>query len=208
MDPLTGLLTRHEMMPLIDAELERKGSFSIALLDLDFFKAFNDKHGHDMGDLYIAKAADVLKKNLSATAQVARYGGEEFCILLPETPPESAFLLLEETRRLLSETQFVFKHQDRKVESKIALSGGIAGSPRDGKQTGELLRAADEALYRAKIAGRNRLNLAVSEKMKTKTSYYTQAQLQRLSSLSDRLEISEAVLLRQSLDELLYSHEA
>lgn len=208
MDSLTGLLTRQEMLPLIDAELERKNSFSIALLDLDFFKLFNDKNGHDMGDLYIAKAADVLKKNLSSTAQVARYGGEEFCILLPDTPPESAFLLLEETRRLLSETEFVFSHQDRKLKSNIALSGGISGSPRDGKQTSELLRAADEALYRAKVAGRNRLNLAVSEKMKTKTSYYTQAQLQRLASLSDHLEISEAVLLRQALDELLRSYEA
>lgn len=208
MDDLTGLLTRQELLPLIEAEIERQQGFSLALLDLDFFKPFNDEHGHVLGDQYIRKAAEVLQKNLSSAGTVGRYGGEEFCVLMPDTPPESAFLLLEETRRFLSENEFVFAHQDRKVQRCIALSGGIASFPRDGKQVHELLRAADEALYRAKMAGRNRLNLAVSEKMKTKTSYYTQAQLERLAALSKRLEISEAVLLRQALDELLHRYEA
>lgn len=206
-DPLTQVLTREAFLEQCTQVLETEPIFSVALLDLDFFKTFNDTHGHAVGDQYITKAANILHKNLRQQDILARYDGEAFAILMPDTPPESAFMLLEDIRRLLSEREFDFQQDDRKVRHNIAFSGGIA-SNKDGKTISDLLRAADEALYRAKIAGRNRLSLAITEKMKTKTSYYTQAQLARLAELSKQQDMSEAVLLREALDDLLHKYKA
>lgn len=127
---------------------------------------------------------------------------------MPDMNPESAYLLIEDIRRLLAEREYLLEYQDQKITKSICFSAGISGFPKDGKETYEVIRAADEALYRAKLSGRNRITLAVTEKMKTKTSYYTISQLARLSNLSKQIEKSESFLLREALDNILEKYKA
>ena len=93
------------------------------------------------------------------------------------------------------------------VETNVTITGGIASYPIDGTQENEILRKADQALYRAKITGRNTIRLAYEEKMAPKTSHYTLTQLERLSNLAHKEGVGEAVLLREALDDLLIKYE-
>lgn len=207
LDDLTGVLTRRAFLERFTARLEAGGDHALALVDVDHFKTFNDEHGHAMGDAFIARTAEVMQRNLRPEDALGRYGGEEFVVLLPDTPPEAAFVMLEDIRRTLAERQFSLSAEGAEVQVSIRLSGGISGAPRDGRTAQDLLRAADEALYQAKVAGRNRINLAMSRKMKMKSSYYTATQLERLARLAESTDRSEAYLLREALDDLLLKYD-
>lgn len=93
-------------------------------------------------------------------------------------------------------------------EVAVSVSAGMAASPDDGTRPQDLINKAHEALYRAKVAGRNRVCLAREEKMVTKTSYYTQGQLMGLRRLAERMGIRDAELLREALNDLLLKHNA
>jgi diguanylate cyclase (GGDEF)-like protein len=157
-DPLTNLYNRRYMMTMLEKELlraERKGwPLSLAMIDIDHFKQVNDHHGHLQGDHVLASVARFTQLGLRRYDFAARYGGEEFVITLPETSHADALMIAERVRRQVALHQF----SDRLRQLQVTVSIGVATYPADGiTSVDDLLREADEALYRAKAAGRNRV---------------------------------------------------
>lgn len=181
-------------------------SVSVALVDLDRFGEVNAQHGLEVGDVVLQAVAQRLT-NLDfpgkvVSRQAFRAGEDEFVLLLPGAEKEDAFLLLERERAAFAGTH-EFELQGRTVSVPLSFGAAVATFPEDGARPQDVMRKASDALYRAKTSGRNRVCLAREERMVTKTSHYTQAQLARLSHLAKRDRIGEAVLLREALDELL-----
>jgi diguanylate cyclase len=135
------------------AEYQRRGSaFSVILLDIDYFKAFNDEHGHQAGDLVLRGVARVVSETMREMDFVARYGGEEFCILVPSTKLRDAVRAAERARAALEKAVFPVGSRELKVTGSLGVAEvGPADDP------SSLVRRADEALYAAKKAGRNRI---------------------------------------------------
>ncbi len=152
-DPLTGLANRRELEGRFAGELERSTrggrQLSIVVLDLDWFKEFNDRFGHAAGDGALVQLGEALRRATRTSDIVARLGGEEFAVLAPETDENEAYQLAE---RLRAEVRATFARQ----QEKMTVSCGVAGFPVHGITTGELLRSADRALYEAKEGGRDR----------------------------------------------------
>lgn len=204
-DTLTGLLTRKSFQEkytsLLDKAKEKQIPLSLALIDIDKFLAINETYGHTAGDRVLETIALIIKEKTDDTILAARYGGDEFALLFPNTEREQAFLTLEAIRATINEQKITI---DEKISLKgICVSGGLASFPIDGRSESELLRKADQALYRAKLTGRNKIRLAYEERMVPKTSHFTQTQLERLSKLAEELGTGEAELLREALDTLL-----
>jgi predicted signal transduction protein with EAL and GGDEF domain len=139
---------------------------------------------------------------------VGRYAGDEFVILLPEARAETAFVLAEEVRRAIQDTPVEVRVGEQKTSLTVHVSGGVAEYPTDGGDWESLFRRSDEAMFRAKRQGRNRICLPVSSQMVTKTSHYTQTQLEKLADLAKKTGKTEAHLLREGLDDLLRKYEA
>lgn len=156
-DPLTGLWNRGQVHAQLDADLvqaRRTGHpMSIIMADIDHFKHVNDRHGHAAGDDTLQIVARRVKDALRTSDQVSRYGGEEFLILLPDTPLPEARLIAERVRQAVASTPVA----TRAGNLDITLSLGVASSTEAGLSRDSLLAAADEALYRAKAGGRNRV---------------------------------------------------
>ena len=205
-DRLTGLLSRSDFDSRFREELarsiEKDSALALGLIDLDRFMALNDKHGHKRGDLVLKRIATILKKTAPAGTLLARVGGEEFALLFPGTERELAFLNLEQIRSS-TETPESYPLDGSRREIKITVSGGVAAYPTDGVTATEVMRKADQALYRAKNTGRNKICIAQEERMATKTTHYTLTQLERLARLSKEESVGEASLLREALDDLL-----
>ncbi len=179
------------------AELPEDEALSLALLDLDNFKGVNDDFGHEAGDALLRALEKLLLGSLPPDAFVGRFGGDEYAVALPEAPAEGALILLEEVRSHFSGREVVSS-----VPRKLNLSVGIANRPAHAKTRVELFRAADEALYRAKVEGRGRIAIFMESKMTLKSNYYPKASLEKLSKLSAALSRTEASLLREALDDL------
>ena len=160
-DPLTGATNRRELMTTFDRELARadrkREPIAVVMCDLDHFKAINDKHGHLAGDAVLVAAAERLAKELRAADALARYGGEEFVLLLPSTDAEGARVVAERCRRRLAESPIEAEGVEIAVTASFGVAARDAGASRSAE---ELLRDADEALYRAKRAGRDRVEAA------------------------------------------------
>jgi diguanylate cyclase (GGDEF)-like protein/putative nucleotidyltransferase with HDIG domain len=158
-DQLTGLWNRRHLEERIQVEIGRHsrygGTFSLIILDLDFFKAFNDSYGHLAGDKLLKQLGDIMKDAIRGTDEAFRYGGDEFAILLPQTPLRDAYEVAERVRdRITSEI---------KVEDvSVTASFGLASWPVDGVRINEVIAAADIALYYAKQSGGNQSH-AISE---------------------------------------------
>lgn len=160
-DPLTALYNRRYLDDSFSRELKRaerkESSLAVIMIDIDHFKVFNDTYGHDAGDYVIKKFSQVLSNAVREEDISCRYGGEEFTLVLNEIDIEvvvkRAEALLEETRRL----ELQLHNQSL---GQITVSLGIAMFPQHGRTQQELIKAADEALYHAKEAGRNQLKLA------------------------------------------------
>jgi diguanylate cyclase (GGDEF)-like protein len=159
-DSLTGVANRRkfdEMLPYEWARAAREGTpIALAILDLDFFKQFNDSYGHQAGDLCLQQVAQALGEGLRRpTDLLARYGGEEFVALLPTTDLAGATALAEAMRDSL--TRLGITHASTSL-GRVTLSAGVASAiPKPGSSPDELVRVADAALYEAKQAGRNRV---------------------------------------------------
>jgi diguanylate cyclase (GGDEF)-like protein len=153
-DELTGLANRRRFMELAEAELERaregERGFALVLADLDHLKRINDSHGHAAGDIAIVHAARALEQHLGSSHLAARVGGEEFAVALPEVDLEGATEVAERIRSDLSNA-FV------SGVGRVTASFGVAAAPQDGLTVAALMKAADERLYEAKAAGRNRV---------------------------------------------------
>jgi diguanylate cyclase (GGDEF)-like protein len=163
MDPLTGLPNRRAFERALAREVERarrSGSgLAVALLDLDRFKGINDRYGHPAGDRALIQTARRIHDALRETDMVARYGGEEFAILLPGISAEEgsaeALRGVERARSMVARTPLVLGPGLPPLS--LTLSGGVALYPRDARDGPGLVRAADQALYRAKEGGRDRV---------------------------------------------------
>ncbi|MFI5233561.1 MAG: diguanylate cyclase [Gemmatimonadales bacterium] len=155
-DPLTRLSNRGYFHERAHEELARTARTSkpstIAMLDIDHFKAVNDSHGHAAGDLVLITFASVLRSTLRASDLIARLGGEEFALLLPETSLENARITLEAIRATLRETHVVL---DNGQTVQVTFSAGIAVWPEDGTGVLKLLQVADDRLLTGKRGGRD-----------------------------------------------------
>lgn len=137
--------------------LRTQSFLSLLIADIDFFKAFNDSYGHLVGDKCLKRLTKTLSENLvRATDMVARYGGEEFVCLLPNTDHKGLYLIGEKLRHAVSALKI--PHRNSKVADHVTLSlGGATMVPDSGRNPEELLKIADQNLYKAKKEGRNRL---------------------------------------------------
>ena len=160
-DVLTGLLNRRAFEERLVEEVERarrgnRRSISLAVFDLDHFKSINDTYGHAVGDAILRKVGVILNERARRSDVVARIGGEEFAFILPSTTAESAVLFLDRIRRVIA-TQLEVMADGEVV--RATASFGVA-TVREGELPRDALKRADEALYRAKHGGRNRVERA------------------------------------------------
>jgi diguanylate cyclase (GGDEF)-like protein len=155
-DQLTGLLSRRGLEELFDKEAARAARLArplcLAVLDLDNFKQINDELGHKAGDEALRYCAEAIRRNLRPQDGAGRYGGEEFVIVYPETGLEQAATALDRLRRELADTAFRAGGQDM----AITFSGGVTAW-QAGESAEAVLERADEAMYRAKRAGKDRV---------------------------------------------------
>ncbi|CRM64496.1 Stalked cell differentiation-controlling protein [Pseudomonas sp. 31 R 17] len=158
-DPLTGLPNRAAWSERLDHEVnawhQRGNSLSLAMLDLDHFKRINDGYGHLAGDKVLKIIANVLRKRLRPTDFIARFGGEEFVLLMPDSALADALAVGDVLRVAIEACPFHFKGEP----VTITVSMGVAQF-QPGERSDLVLKRADEALYRAKAAGRNRVQAA------------------------------------------------
>ncbi len=156
-DMLTGALNRRslerEAERLQSISLRNGETVSVMMLDVDHFKLINDRYGHPVGDVVLQRLSAVIQNAIRACDYFARYGGEEFCLLLPSTTEEEAFILAERLRTAYE--AMTLDIDDNLLHSTISI--GIADSKQVSLELSKLVAAADQAMYRAKQAGRNRV---------------------------------------------------
>ena len=156
-DSLTGIRNRGYFDERLSQELRRahryKRRLTVAILDIDRFKLFNDTHGHSMGDQVLRNVAQTITRSVRATDVAARYGGDEFAMLFPENAPDSVLPTLETLRADLANEG---SSGPGEIDG-ITISVGVAGYPEDGDFASRLMEVADDRLYEAKHAGRNRV---------------------------------------------------
>ncbi|MEK6772125.1 MAG: diguanylate cyclase [Pseudomonadota bacterium] len=157
-DPLTGLFNRREFSQRLQAERERGRrygpNFSLLMVDIDHFKNINDRYGHPAGDEVLTTVADLLRLSVRPMDVVCRHGGEEFAILLPETETGGAFSLAERIRHAVANSTILVSD---KQSVQVTVSIGLASFKGDVGEGIDPLAIADQALYRAKRSGRNRV---------------------------------------------------
>ncbi len=156
-DGLTELYNHRFFQQLLDTEVSRAERYqrvvSLLMIDIDDFKQFNDSHGHPAGDVLLRTLARLLKRSSRNCDFVARYGGEEFAVIVPEVRTDSASRMSERLRRLVAETEF--EGEEAMPGGRLTISIGVATYPTQAENKTELLEHADQALYRAKSAGKN-----------------------------------------------------
>jgi diguanylate cyclase (GGDEF)-like protein len=157
-DPLTQVLNRRALTTRLAAEIDRAHRYqsvlTLLMLDLDHFKVVNDTYGHLVGDDVLREVAAFLQDQIRSVDVVARYGGEEFVIVLPETPLAGAIAFAERVRAQIEKRAFC----ETQGPLSVTVSVGVSVCPSDGVESAEdLFARADDALYRAKAEGRNRV---------------------------------------------------
>jgi diguanylate cyclase (GGDEF)-like protein len=161
-DELTGLANLRAFHSILDREIERARRFNtplaLVMLDLDHFKQINDEHGHMQGDEVLALVADVMRDFSRDIDSPARYGGEELAVVLPQTDSSGAALLAERMREAVERLEV--PRVDGHGALRLQASFGVAALPENAGGRAGLIAAADAALYRAKRAGRNRVERA------------------------------------------------
>jgi diguanylate cyclase (GGDEF)-like protein len=205
-DTLTGFLPVSDFegtyKESLNKSLETGEPLSIVIIDLDNFRKFNENYGNAFGNDVLKQLAGLIKEKIRKESKLIRFGGEEFIILLPGTEREQAFLMFEKIRDQWDNDR-IFNNNGDNISTRLTFSAGIATCSADGTDSAELLRKCEQALYRAKVSGRNRICIAQEEKMIPKTAHYTATQLERLSDLAKSIGVADALLLREALDHLL-----
>ncbi|MDX1347479.1 MAG: GGDEF domain-containing protein [Thiomicrorhabdus chilensis] len=152
-DELTGMAGRRA---LFESFMGLGRRYSIAMIDIDHFKKFNDTYGHDIGDLVLRTVSKVLNQ-VGSGGKAYRFGGEEFTVVFTNKTPEQARPILDELRKQVEATDLRFKHKNQDTSTKVTVSIGVAEKTADIKSPEEVVKAADQALYQAKEMGRNRV---------------------------------------------------
>ncbi|MEW6368440.1 MAG: GGDEF domain-containing protein [Acidobacteriota bacterium] len=154
-DPLTRLANKRHLLELGSREFARRkrhgGALSCIMVDLDHFKAVNDRYGHLAGDVVLGEVAKILRQVLRSHDVAGRYGGEEFALLLPDTELDPAIMVAERCRRVIEDTPLITEN----TTIRITASMGVASVSSSTIEFRDLLRFADKALYAAKQDGRN-----------------------------------------------------
>jgi diguanylate cyclase (GGDEF)-like protein len=167
-DSLTELYNRRAILgklrELIGLANRYKEDFSLSMLDIDHFKRVNDRYGHLTGDEVLEKIATLISRNVRDTDIVGRYGGEEFIIILPKTNLSSAWVVAERLRTIIEKTEMKYSAEN---VFAITVSQGLAGWERNEDAT-SLISRADEALYKAKEKGRNRVQILLGPSLRDK----------------------------------------
>jgi diguanylate cyclase (GGDEF)-like protein len=158
-DPMTGAWNYRYFERRLEQEIERSRRFgrvfSLLLLDIDHFKWVNDRYGHQRGDEVLVELARRVTASVRDIDTFARYGGEEFVLILPETDVEGALVVAEKLRKLVAGRPFAARPDDPGISLTISI--GVAGYPQHAAGPNVLLRAADSAMYEAKVQGRDRV---------------------------------------------------
>jgi diguanylate cyclase (GGDEF)-like protein len=158
-DELTGLFNRRRFQEVIEREVERTKRFGqelgLVMLDIDNFKAINDTHGHQQGDVVLREVAKVLRDSAREIDEPARYGGEELAVVLPGTDLEGAFALAERVRQGIESLELPLLGNGGQ-QLRVTASFGVAALPGSAVDLRGLIAAADEALYEAKRTGKNK----------------------------------------------------
>lgn len=177
-DPLTNVYNRRFLADAMDRELAQAGRnekpASVVILDIDYFKQFNDTYGHRCGDFVLQYIAGFLGQRIRRGDVLCRYGGEEFVVFLPNAPLEAAYQRADSWRSELANAFIEYEG----LHLKTSFSAGIAGFPLHGSNSDAILTAADKALYQAKNSGRNRAILYREELREVKPDDTETAQKQ------------------------------
>jgi diguanylate cyclase (GGDEF)-like protein len=163
-DPLTDLSNKRAFLDAISkAEIKEtrdKGLYSVFMFDIDHFKTYNDKNGHQAGDEALKITAKLIKESFRSGDVKARYGGEEFIVLMNGATKEQAYTVAERFRAKVEE--YPYPHEKNQPKGILTISGGVATFPEDATNSNILIEKADEALYQAKESGRNSVGKAQS----------------------------------------------
>ena len=171
-DELTGCVNFRTIMELLENEITRskryRKTFSVIMIDIDRFKKINDEYGHLAGNDALAAFAGVLRNSVRSIDSVGRYGGEEFLIVLPESDPQHALVVLERLRKNIEQTRITSPHMKKTIDFTLEFSAGIAVFPLNAKDLKELIWIADSALYQAKLTGGNRTEIGTENTTEAK----------------------------------------
>ena len=196
-DELTGLFNRRHFEERLKEEIARHSRhgnvFSLLMLDLDFFKAYNDMYGHPSGDRLLNQMGEIINSSIRDADQAFRYGGDEFAVILPQTDIKDAYVVAERVRECIA----------AEMEAKqvaVTCSIGLASYPSDGVMSGELVNTSDTALYYAKNTGGNRTYLSSKIFSEPKTEMEANA---RAGGLSTVYALAAAVDVK---DHYTYGH--
>jgi diguanylate cyclase (GGDEF)-like protein len=166
-DGLTELYNHRFFHQLLDTEVSRASRYdrvvSLLMIDIDDFKSFNDAHGHPAGDVALRRLAMLLKRSSRNCDFVARYGGEEFAVIVPEVGADSARRMAERLLKLVDEAEF--EGEEIMLGGRLTISIGVATYPMQAGSKSELVEHADQALYRAKGLGKNRVAVFGEERV-------------------------------------------
>ena len=158
-DGLTGLSNHRNFKEFLMRELDRakrhQQNTSIIMIDIDYFKHYNDTHGHQAGDVLLKQISQLFSQNIRKNDLAARYGGEEFALVLIETGKQSASIVAEKIKNLVED--YAFQNEHTQPNGKVTVSMGVATYPEDAVDFDDLIRCADRRLYLAKERGRNRV---------------------------------------------------
>jgi len=157
-DELTRLYTKGYFLERLKEECKRglrqDITFSLLMLDIDYFKNYNDKFGHTSGDIVLKNLSHTMTDFLKdASSIISRFGGEEFCIILPSKDKSSAYKIADKLRVRIEKTKIILRKQD----THVTVSIGVASFPQDTTDANELILKSDKAMYEAKQKGRNRV---------------------------------------------------
>ncbi|GBE27218.1 response regulator PleD [bacterium BMS3Bbin03] len=158
-DGLTELFNYRYFRSQLEHEVARAKRYnldlSLVMVDIDFFKNYNDTNGHPAGDIVLKKIARAVQENIRKIDIPCRYGGEEFILILPDTGKQAAVVVAEKMRKLVE--QMPFKNQEAQPNKRLTISMGVATFSEDGETAEELIQQVDKNLYAAKQSGRNRV---------------------------------------------------
>lgn len=164
-DALTGIGNRAAFNARILLELERSARsgapVALLMIDVDRFKSFNDTHGHQAGDLVLQTVARVLDANVRKVDCLARYGGEEFAVIAPDTTADGVLALAERLRRCVAEASVEW--EGKRLRVAVSIGVAVCGDTAGGADASRIIQTADEQLYAAKSAGRNRVKMALMD---------------------------------------------